>query len=171
MNDVIFNRMRIFTLFILTMTLLLSACGSDPPKEEPKPPETPKTTIDVDIVISTLVNPDIDGRPSPIVVRLYELKNIGKFEEADFYKLFEDHEGALGGDLLASEKFHFKPGDTKTIAHEVSPDTKFIAVTAAFRDFNKAVWRDFVSIEPEKTTGLVVMLESLNVSIRKKEPK
>ncbi len=156
-----------FTLAILLMHLFLSGCSSDPEKEEPKPP--PETKVNVSISVSSLVNPDINGRPSPIVLRLYELKNIGKFEEADFYKLFEDHEGALGSDLVASEKFHFKPGDTKTLNHTVSPDTKYLAVTASFRNFNQSVWRDSIAIEANKTSELVVVLESLNVSIKKKQ--
>ncbi|WP_411727013.1 type VI secretion system lipoprotein TssJ [Methyloglobulus sp.] len=157
--------MYIITTAILFITLMLGGCGSEPKKEEP-----PETKIQVNIFVSAQVNPDVNGRPSPIVVRLYELKNIGKFEEADFYKLFEDHEGYLGSDLLASEKFHFKPGEIKALGHAVSPDTKYIAVTAAFRDFNQAVWRDFIAIESAKTTELFVVLESLNVTI-KKQPK
>jgi len=146
---------------------MLGGCGSEPKKEEP-PPET---KIQVSISVADQVNPDINGRPSPIVVRLYELKNIGKFEEADFYKLFEDHEGALGSDLLASEKFHFKPGDTKTLGHTVSPDTKYIAVTAAFRDFNQSVWRDSIAIESAKTSELSILIERLNLTITKNKPK
>jgi type VI secretion system protein VasD len=156
----------------LALTLILVGCGAEPVKEEPKePPKTPETKIQVNIAVGRLVNPDINGRPSPIVVRLYELKNIGKFEEADFYKLFENHEASLGSDLLATEKFHFRPGDWKALGHTVSPDTKYIAVTAAFRDFNQAVWRDSIAIEPAKTTELSVVLDNLNVSITKMLPK
>jgi type VI secretion system protein VasD len=161
--------MWIVTLFIVLSALLLNGCGSEPVKEEPKPP--PETKIQVNIVVSDKVNPDINNRASPIVVRLYELKNIGKFEEADFYKIFEDYEGALGSDLVASEKFHFKPGDTKTLGHTVSPDTKYIAVTASFRDFNQSVWRDSIAIEANKTTELEVILERLAVTIKKKQAK
>lgn len=161
--------MRIVTLVIVLSALLLGGCGSEPVKEEPKPP--PETKIQVNIAVSDLVNPDINNRASPIVVRLYELNNIGKFEEADFYKIFEDYEGALGSDLVASEKFHFKPGDTQTLGHTVSPDTKYIAVTASFRDFNQSVWRDSIAIEANKTTELEVILERLAVTIKKKQAK
>jgi type VI secretion system protein VasD len=161
--------MRIVTLFIVLSALLIGGCGSEPVKEEPKSP--PETKIQVNIAVSDKVNPDINNRASPIVVRLYELKNIGKFEEADFYKIFEDYEGALGSDLVASEKFHFKPGDTKTLGHTVSPDTKYIAVTASFRDFNQSVWRDSIAIEANKTTELEVILERLAVTIKKKQAK
>jgi type VI secretion system protein VasD len=161
--------MQIITLFIVLNTLLLGGCGSDPVKEEPKPP--PETKIEVSITVSDKVNPDINNRASPIVMRLYELKNIGKFEEADFFKLFEDYEGALGGDLVASEKFHFKPGDIKTLGHTVSPDTKYIAVTASFRDFNQSVWRDSIAIEANKTNELEVVMERLALTIKKKQTK
>lgn len=165
--------MTIRPLFIfMLLALVLFGCGSEPKKEasvQPKEAQvTPETKIKVNISVIDSVNPDINGRPSPVVVRLYELKNIGKFEEADFYKLFENHEAALGPDLLTSEKFHFRPGDTKSLGHTVTPDTKYIAVTAAFRDFNKAVWRDSIAIEPAKTSELFVTLDNLNVSITKK---
>lgn len=165
--------MQIITTVILFISLMLGGCSSEPPKiEQPKPPaEIPETKIQVNISVGNLVNPDVNGRPSPIVVRLYELKNIGKFEEADFFKLFENHEASLGSDLLASEKFHFKPGDAKAVSHAISPDTKYIAVTAAFRNFNQAVWRDSIAIETAKTSELSVVLDNLNVSIIKKQLK
>ena len=164
--------MNLVTIVILCIATLFGGCGSEPKKEEPKPPpEIPETKIQVTISVSSLVNPDVNGRPSPVVVRLYELKNIGKFEESDFYKLFEDYEGALGSDLLASEKFHFKPGDSKELAHPVAPETKYIAVTAAFRDFNQSVWRDSIAIEAHKTADLDVVVDALNVSIKPKKPK
>ena len=35
------------------------------------------------------VNPDRGGRPSPIVVRVYELKSVAAFNSADFFSLFD----------------------------------------------------------------------------------
>jgi type VI secretion system protein VasD len=159
--------MKTINFIIFFLCLILSSCGSDPPKEEPKVEET---KIQANIIVSNDVNPDVNGRPSPVVVRIYELKNLGKFDEADFFKLLEDHEGALGSDLLASEKFHLKPGETKEIAHPVSPETKYIAVSAAFRDFNRAVWRYSTPIENAKTSELAIKLNNVNISIEKANP-
>lgn len=147
---------------IIALITLLLGCGSDPEKPEPEPPQT---LIDAQIVASCQVNPDINGRPSPIVVRLYELKSLGKFEEADFYKLFEDYSSLLSSDLLASEQFNLHPGETKIINHAVSPETKFFAVTAAYRDLNHAVWRNAIPLETAKTTQFKVMLDHLGIDI------
>lgn len=157
--------MRNLTIVIALFILLLAGCGSEP--EKPEPVEPPPTLIQAEIIVSDKVNPDVNGRPSPIVVRLYELKNLGKFEEADFYKLFEEYESFLGSDLLASEQFHLRPGDTKTIKYAVAPETKYLAVTAAYRDLNQAVWRGSIRIKTAKTTRLEIILDRLGVSIRK----
>jgi type VI secretion system protein VasD len=161
--------MRLYTIVIFIISLILSGCSSEPKKEEPKEPTV--TKINVSITASCHVNPDINGRSSPIALRLYELKTIGKFEEADFFKLFEDYEASLGSDHLASEKIHLKPCETQVLNHPVSSDTKYIALTAAFRDINQAVWRDFIAIEPDKTTELTVMIDNLNMTLKKKAPK
>ena len=154
------------TLLIALLTLLLGGCGSDPAKPEPSAPlEPPKTLIDAQIIVSCQVNPDINGRPSPIVMRIYELKTLGKFEDADFYKLFNEYAAVLGDDLIASEKFHLRPDDAKTIKNTVSPETKFIGVTAAYRDLNQAVWRGSIPIEAGKTNEFMVKLDQLSVNI------
>jgi|CXWL01.1.fsa_nt_gi type VI secretion system protein VasD len=149
-------------LVIALFTLILVGCGSDPEKPVPEPPQT---IIDTQITASCQVNPDVNGRPSPIVVRIYELKSMGKFEEADFYKLFDDYASLLSSDLLASEQFNLHPGDTKVIRHVVSPETKFVAITAAYRDLNKAVWRNSIPIETAKTTQFKFMLDPLGIDI------
>lgn len=151
------------TLLITLLTLLLAGCASDP--EKPEPSEPPKTLVEAQIIVSCQVNPDVEGRPSPIVMRIYELKTLGKFDDADFYKLFGEYESVLGSDLIASEKFHLRPGDAKTIKNTVSPETKFIAVTAAYRDLNQAVWRGSIPIEAEKNNEFMVRLDELSVNI------
>jgi type VI secretion system protein VasD len=147
---------------IIALVILLVGCGSDPVKP---PPEVPPTAIDAQIIASCQVNPDVNGRPSPIVTRLYELKNLGKFDGADFYKLFEDYASLLSSDLIASEQFNLHPGETKIIKHVVSPETKFIAVTAAYRDLNQSVWRNSIAIETAKTTQFKIMLDQLGINI------
>jgi type VI secretion system protein VasD len=48
-------------------------------------------SIDTRIAVSAEVNQDINNRPSPIVVRIFELKNLGIYTESDFYDLFETY--------------------------------------------------------------------------------
>jgi type VI secretion system protein VasD len=95
-------RAAIVIFFIASLTLF--GCSSDPEKPAPEKPVTvaeppqkaPPTTVQVHMVVSEQANPDLNERPSPIVIRIYELKSLGKFEEGDFYKLFENYDSLLG---------------------------------------------------------------------------
>ncbi len=155
--------LRHFSFITVLGILFLGACASDPETEKPqaKPRE-----IQTDISVSSEVNPDIDGRPSPIVVRIYELKNLGKFEVGDFFKLFEEYDAFLGGDLVASKLFHLQPGDKKTLKHPVAAETNYIAVTAAYRDLNRAVWRAAKPLEADLSSRIEITLDALAVGIK-----
>lgn len=149
--------MNFIRLLTILSIIFLSGCGASP------------TVINATFNVSNEVNPDLTGRPSPIVVRVYDLKSLGIFEAADFYSLFDNPESLLGSDLLNSVQFHLNPGDSQTYNHTASPETNYFAVTAAYRKLNHAVWRDHIIIPVEKTTDLIITLEKSNVSIAKKD--
>lgn len=158
-------------LGLILLVLLSIACNSSP--EKPAKPEDTAVdakakAIGINISVSTQVNPDINERPSPIVVRVYQLKSLGSYKESDFYGLFDDYEAVLGEDLIGSEQLHLNPGDTRTLKSSVSPETQYIAVIAAFRDINQAMWRDSILIPVEKTAKLLIYVDKLSVSVWKK---
>lgn len=155
--------MNSFRKSFILLGLLLSGCSSSPEK-----PEVPPTIVDATITVSAEVNPDVYSRASPIVIRVFELKSVGAFNESDFYDLFENHNSALGSDLLGSEKFHLNPGDVHTFKHNSSPEVKFVAVIAAYRNINQAIWRDSVAITANKTTQIMVVANKLTISVWKK---
>ncbi len=163
--------MRATSVIFFIVTLVMFGCSSDPEKPvavaEP-PPKVAPITVQVRILVSEQANPDIDGRPSPIVIRIYELKSLGKFEDGDFYKLFENYDSQLGPELIVSEQYHLKPGDVNVIKRTLSAETRYIGVSAAFRDINQAIWKDTLELTDEKTTDLLVFIENLNISVWKK---
>ena len=168
--------MRVTTVILFFVMLLLSGCSSEPEKPAPEkpvtvaepPPKAPPSTVQLHMLVSEQANPDLNGRPSPIVIRIYELKSLGKFEEADFYKLFENYDSYLGPELTGTEQYHLKPGDVNIIKRTLSAETKYIGVLAAFRDTNQALWKDTIQLTDEKTTDILVFIEKLNISVWKK---
>ena len=119
--------------------LALAGCASGPPT----PAEVAgsiQTTADV--------NPSAARRPSPIVVRVYELKSVAVFNAADFMSIYQKDQAELGADLVGKEEFVLSPGETKTFAKKLSPDTRFLGVVAAYRDLERSRWRSTVQIQP-----------------------
>ena len=50
------------------------------------------------------LNPNAEGRASPLVVRIYELKSFSIFKNADFMSLYEKDDQVLGRELVNKEE-------------------------------------------------------------------
>ncbi|MEJ2377134.1 MAG: type VI secretion system lipoprotein TssJ [Pseudolabrys sp.] len=114
------------------------------------------------------VNPDIHGRPSPVVLRMYELKSLSAFNGADFFSLYEKDQGTLGSDMLAREEFFLRPGEKREFKRKLQDDTRFVAVVAAFRDWEHSQWRSSMPVTPGRRATVVVTLEGKKVTVAAK---
>lgn len=110
-------------------------------------------------------NPDMRGRPSPVLVRVYELKSVGAFNSADFFSLFEKEHEALGSDLLAREEYQLQPDETRPYQRQLQLDTKFIGVAAAFRDLEHARWRNTAAVPAKRSATLTIGIEASAVTV------
>lgn len=135
--------------------LTLSGCAAGPPKQNKA-----RMTISA----QANVNPDGTGRPSPIVVRVYQLKAEDKFSSADFFALFDDDQKTLGGDLLGREEAEMTPGEKREIQFPVSREAKFVGVLAAYRDIRNSRWRA-VQAAPKKGLLDVFGKDALTVDV------
>lgn len=110
-------------------------------------------------------NPDLNGRPSPVVVRVYELKSLGSFNSADFFALFERESETLGADLVGREEYDLRPAETRPYRRQLQPDTRFIGVIAAFRDLENSRWRQVAPVPPKKAVTIAIGVEARAVSM------
>jgi type VI secretion system protein VasD len=155
--------------FALGLVSSLSACGMfsppPPPPPKPPPPPPPPPKLAISIVAAAQLNPDASARPSPVVVRLYELKSATQFGGAGFMLLFDQDRSALAGDIVVREEFVMRPGDTKVVDKLLSPETQAIGVMAAFRDLERAQWRGVVALTPGKDNTVVIDLADVFVKM------
>jgi type VI secretion system protein VasD len=152
-------RVRIFALHpaaALGIALLLSACAGPP-----KPASVTGT-----IQASAQVNPSASKRPSPLLVRIYELKSAAGFNAADFMSLYQRDQAELAADMLAKEEFVLSPGETKTFAKTLAADTRFLGIVAAYRDLEHAKWRTLVAVEPGQAQKVTVNAGELAVEAK-----
>jgi type VI secretion system protein VasD len=142
-------------LLAIVACVALAACAGAPPKP---------AKAQLSISASTAVNPDADGRPSPVVVRLYQLKDDAAFGGADFFAIFDKEEATLAASLLSREEFVLAPGDARMVELQVSPEARFLGVAAAFRDIRNAAWRE-VKPAPIKGFTDVVKRDALTIVV------
>jgi type VI secretion system protein VasD len=133
---------RQLTVLLASAVLLnaLSACASKPAKPLP---------VHEELSASADVNPDASGRASPIVIRVFQLRNDGEFASADFFALYDKEKETLASSFISREEYVLAPGETRKLDLAVNADARVIGVLAAFRDIRAAQWRA-VSRPPEK---------------------
>lgn len=144
---------RAGNLWVLLAALALSACASQPPKPAP---------TQAVIMASAAVNPDSLGRPSPVVVRIYQLRGDAEFKDAGFFALYDHEKATLGSSLIMRDERTLFPGQRVQLDLALSPDARFLAVAAAYRDLRSSRWRAVVGV-PEKS--LLKLLAKRRVSV------
>ncbi len=136
---------------------LMIGCAGAP---KPKP-----TVIQVGLEAAANVNPDARGRPSPIILRFYELKSPTSFNNADFFSLYEHDQETLGADRVAKEEIQLTPGEKRQFERQTQPDTHYIGVIAAFRDLEHAQWRSTLAVPLQQTTPITIKLDGSTIVI------
>jgi type VI secretion system protein VasD len=142
------------------LAVALAGCAKPPP---PPPPPKPPSTLLIRIAATAALNPDARTRPSPVVLRVYELKSTAQFESADFLSLYDKDQATLGADVVAREEMVLRPAEEKTISKPLNPDTKFVAAVAAFRELERARWRGWVPVVENKNNLVVIDLDAYSL--------
>ena len=128
--------------------------------------ETPKTQVYYSISATAQINPDASNRPSPVVVRFYELKSSGIFESAEFFALCSEEAKTLGQTLIARKEVQIGPSETREITEDLQPGTRAIGVVAAFRNLSSNQWRAVFPVPEGKSTPIEITLGPNGVSVR-----
>ena len=130
-------RKTIWSAAVLAAMPALAACSSAPP------PPPPPTTIQLTVIGDKTLNPDPNGRPSPVMLRLYQ----------------------LGPTLLDRQELAVPPESRQTVTVQPKPDVKTLAVAAAFRAYEEAGWRAMQPIQPNKANSFVLTATASTITL------
>jgi len=123
------------------------------------------TTAEGTISASQNLNVGALRHSSPVVVRLYDLKEPAGFEAADFLALFQREQETLAADLLGRTEYLVQPGQTVRIEQRtLSPDAHAIGVVAAFQNVERATWRALVPLRLNARNKIEVRLDGMTVT-------
>jgi len=150
--------LRIKALTMLTLAWMLAGCAA-------LSPYSTQTRLELELAASDQLNPDINGRPSPVVVRLLELKNPVTFETADFFSLYGQAKELLAPDLVAAEELELRPGERLTLKLRVQEGSRYVGVLAAYRDPPETKWRYVVQVNAGAMTPVKLNLDHTGINL------
>jgi type VI secretion system protein VasD len=132
--------------FLGASLLLLAACPKQPAR------------VNMTVVAAPNVNPDSSGQALSVVVRIYQLKDKGRLEAADYNAILKSDKETLGEDFLDRQERVVQPGTQETLEIKTHPMTAFIGVVALFRNPAGEGWRRVIPISGKNP--------KLNLSLR-----
>jgi type VI secretion system protein VasD len=111
------------------------------------------------------LNINTDGSAAPLLVRIYELADSGRFLGSGFFPLYEDDRAVLAADLIGRDEIRFVPGETRIIEKTLKPTTTTVAVLAAYRSTEQRRWRATAPIRPEAVNRFRLELGSRELTL------
>ena len=150
-----------FPLLLLLFTL--TGCSSEPKQIQPSQPQHP--TLSVSIEASSTINPDGNSRPSPLVIRLYQLRSNGVFENSDFFSLYDNEISLLGKDISSRDELEIAPGEHFELSRELAAETRYIGVISAYRNIENARWKSSIPVSQNQAFSARVRLDRLSTSV------
>ena len=120
-------------LLVSVLVLLVSSCQTT------RRTLNFETSVALAVDIKNDVNPDSDGRASPVVVRVFMLADDRQFAREDFLNLYENAQSRLGKDLINTVVLkEFAPGEQRVETLELAPEVKYIGLLAEFVRYQDA---------------------------------
>lgn len=149
---------RVYQYILLLISMVLFGCSAANLVVDPY--------SDLEITAKHNINPDSNGRPSPVVVYVFELTSNTLFESQDFFSIYEESEKVLGPDLVNKYEISLTPGQKETYQASMSPKTEYLGIVAAFRDIENSNWRQVIEVDKTGYNTYQILLEDLSLVVK-----
>jgi type VI secretion system protein VasD len=153
----------LYRIASVTSLLFVAGCSTPKPAVVAVPPPA---LVKISFHAQPNVNPDSNGRASPVMVKFYELKSSAAFDAGDFFSIFDSEQKTIGDELLNSEVLQLRPGEVLEFERTFKADTRYLAAIAAFRDLEYSQWRATLAIpSKEKISRVRVQFDRNSILI------
>lgn len=154
---------------VFAVAMLTACAGGGAPKD---------IELKGELIAAGNVNPNRNGRASPVKVVVFHLRNSEAFLAGDFFSLYDRKSAVLADDQISRVDIQITPGQQRALGSEFDPETRFIGVLAAFQQIDQANWRALLPLPEtklreklnpfaEKKLRILVEDLSVNASIEK----
>lgn len=129
------------SLLLIATALMLTSCSSVTRAV------LPDHRLVAKVKTSSNLNLNDRGRPSPLVVYVFQLKETDAFNSAEFFDLYEKGKETLGQDFVAVSKFSLMPKTEAKFTLKLKPDVKYIGIVAGYHNLESTEWRKVVPLD------------------------
>ena len=111
------------------------------------------------------LNPDADGKPLSVVMRVYQLTDLERFASADADTLWDSPEKALGNTLVEAREITLLPGMGQIDQWPLVKNARYVGVAAFFRDEQDARWKVAFDANSLRKDGIWFSSDGLRILV------
>jgi len=125
----------------LGTTVVSSGCANEPPPAAPKPCDVQVVTLN--IFAADNINPNETGNPRPVVVRLYQLRDNVRLDNAQYDDVLLREKETLAEDVIKVDEVTVFPNDLVEVKFERNKEAAYLAGVALFHTPQGQSWKTF----------------------------
>ncbi|MFO0757154.1 MAG: type VI secretion system lipoprotein TssJ [Byssovorax sp.] len=129
-----------------SLTGLVVACGSAPAPLAPKPCDVQVVTLN--IYAADNINPNENGNPRPVQIRLYQLKNDVRMENATYDEIFLKDKETLEDDMMKVDQLAVFPNELVQVKFERIKEASVLVGVALFHSPKGTSWKTYYAFPP-----------------------
>lgn len=129
------------------------ACSSSTPVVVQPPKSCTLQVVGMTIIASPKINPEEDGSPRPVQLRLYQLKTDTRLLNASFDQIWKDDKATLQDDLVKVDEFPVYPDTRTEVKFERDQNALFVVGVALFRSPKGRNWWTEFELPPPPGKG------------------
>ncbi|AKT38899.1 type VI secretion system lipoprotein TssJ [Chondromyces crocatus] len=118
-----------------------AGCSQAPPPEVPAPCDVQIVTLN--LFAADNINPNENGNPRPVVVRLYQLKSEVRLENATYDEVLLKDKDVLQEDIAKMDEVEVFPNDLVEVKFERIKEASHLAGVALFHSPKGNSWKTF----------------------------
>ncbi|MFC3552420.1 type VI secretion system lipoprotein TssJ [Lysobacter cavernae] len=129
----------------------------------PAPPAPPQEhSVPLRLYAADNLNAGGEKRPLALVVRVYQLRAIQRFEQAPFDAFLDEkaEAAALGTDLVSASEILLTPGQRHEVIEKVAAEASHLGIVALFRAPTTSRWRFAFDSRKAVKDGITVGLHA-----------
>lgn len=145
---------RLLLLIAACAAVPASSCGSQTivPVREPKK-ACEIQVVGLSLIASDTINPSEAGEPRPVVVRIYQLRDEIRFQNAEFDQIWKADSDVLGDDIVTKAEVYAYPNSRTEVSFVRNPAAEYVVGAALFRGYQGKSWFLSFELPPEPGKG------------------
>ena len=127
-------------LSVIFITCLVCACAGSKDEEESSQRKPAADEIKVNLIADSDINPNDSGRPAPLNIFLYGIRDRDVFTSADFFDVVDGKSKSVQAAASKIYEAILQPGEQRTIFIKPDSGVRALGAVAAYRDLENAIW-------------------------------